>query len=249
MTGDTTSLALPNSARGEWRQWLAFLRRPQLPEQTAPVGRSARGMARMLGLDMMVMALLIGAIGTATALGLELPETALNNLEMNAGTIALLVIVAPLLEEIGFRSWLSGKPGHVLAIAIIGVSLLVSAMLAESQAGEAAQITVALLVIGGLLLAALVAFALRKRPPMGWFARLFPGFFWLSTIGFALIHLLNYTEGALAILLPLVLPQFVLGAILGYVRVHYGLWSAIALHMAHNGLIVGVVVTAAESAA
>lgn len=249
MTGESTSLALPNSARAEWRQWLAFLRRPNLPGEPAPFGRSALGMARMLSLDLMVMIVLIGLIGAATAFGLELPDNALNSLELTAGTIALLVLVAPLMEEIAFRSWLSGKPGHVLAIVILFGGVLVSAMLAETRTGDAADMAVALIVLGAGLLALVALFLLRKRAPMARFARLFPVFFWLSTVSFALIHLANYTEGALAILLPLVIPQFVLGSILGYVRVHYGLWSAIALHMLHNGLIVAVVVTAAENAA
>lgn len=249
MTGETTSLALPNSARGEWRAWLAFLKHPTLPDQVAPVGRSALGMVRMLGLDLMVMIVLITAIGVATAMGLELPNNALNNLEMNASTIALIVLFAPLMEEIAFRSWLSGKPGIVLALALLVGGGIVGAVLAESRTGDDAQMAVGLTMIGALLLALVAIVVLWKRPPMGWFRTIFPGLFWLSTLGFALIHLANYTEGAPEILLPLVIPQFVLGSILGYVRVHYRLWSAIALHMLHNGLIVGVVLAAADSAA
>ena len=49
-------------------------------------------------------------------------------------------------------------------------------------------------------------------------------------------------------LLPLVLPQFILGAMLGYLRVHYGLWTAIALHMIHNGLIITIVLAASKAA-
>jgi hypothetical protein len=92
---------------------------------------------------------------------------------------------------------------------------------------------------GGLIAAVLALILLRGRPPMRWFARAFPFFFWASTLGFALIHLLNYTEGALVVTLVLVLPQFVLGALLGYVRVHFGLIAAIALHAAHNFTLFG----------
>ena len=62
-----------------------------------------------------------------------------------------------------------------------------------------------------------------------------PLFYWLSTAGFACVHLLNFDEGSLYVLLPLVLPQFVTGSILGYLRVHYGLWAAMLLHALHNG--------------
>jgi len=37
-------------------------------------------------------------------------------------------------------------------------------------------------------------------------------------------------------------PQLIVGLILGYARVTYGLWSDIALHMLHNGLLIGLVV-------
>lgn len=81
---------------------------------------------------------------------------------------------------------------------------------------------------------------LRHRGPMAWFERLFPGFFWLATLSFALVHLANFDEGSLAILLPLVLPQFILGTMLGYVRVRIGLWAAILLHAAHNATAVSL---------
>ena len=84
-------------------------------------------------------------------------------------------------------------------------------------------------------LAAVIFWRWRSRPAMGWFARVFPLFFWLSTAGFACVHLLNYDEGSLYVLLPLVLPQFVTGSILGYLRVNYGLWAAMLLHALHNG--------------
>ena len=54
--------------------------------------------------------------------------------------------------------------------------------------------------------------------------------FWLTVLMF----------GSLAILLPLVLPQFILGMLLGYVRVRIGLWSAILLHAAHNATALSI---------
>ena len=59
---------------------------------------------------------------------------------------------------------------------------------------------------------------------------------------FALAHLTNYSQVAVLILLPLVVPQLLFGLILGYARVTYGLWSDMLLHMMHNGLLIGLVV-------
>ena len=74
---------------------------------------------------------------------------------------------------------------------------------------------------------------------MRWFAKAFPVFFWLSVLSFALVHLANFEEGG-AVLFVLVLPQFVLGTMLGYVRTRVGLWAAIALHAAHNATALGI---------
>ncbi len=253
MTGVTTSLAdtypLANSARAEWRGWMAFLRRPQLPDGLAPAASGVRGTARMLGLDILVMAVLMGALGAAIGLGFELPNNAFNDLEFDVGLIALTVLFAPLMEEIFFRSWLSGRPGHVLGVIVRILSTIAAGYFGQAHTGEEAMTWVAGALASGVILALLVVFFLRKRPTMRWFRSLFPGFFWLSTIGFALIHLANYTEGTIAILLPLVIPQFILGTMCAYVRVHYGLWSAVALHMLHNGLIVSLVLAGAEFAA
>ena len=62
-----------------------------------------------------------------------------------------------------------------------------------------------------------------------------------ASLLFALAHLTNYTQGTALILLPLVVPQLIVGLILGYARVTYGLWSDILLHMLHNGLLIGLV--------
>ncbi|MEL6485771.1 MAG: hypothetical protein AAFQ13_01315, partial [Pseudomonadota bacterium] len=103
-----------------------------------------------------------------------------------------------------------------------------------------------LLAIGPLVAmvaAPLAAYALLSRPVPRWFIAGFPVFFWLSTLGFALVHLANYTDASwamLGILLPLILPQFALGTMLGYLRVHYGLAPAIALHASHNAVLFGL---------
>src|SRR5690606_37132816 len=111
-----------------------------------------------------------------------------------------------------------------------------AAMLALNQAAGVGVLfrAIALLVFF-LGLAVVILWRWRRRPAMGWFSRAFPLFFWLSTASFACVHLLNYDEGSLYVLLPLVLPQFVTGSILGYLRVHYGLWAAMLLHSLHNG--------------
>ena len=226
------------SLREEWTRYLAFVRRPCLPTAPARFGTGALATARLFMLDIAIMAVLLTALFTAVAAGLELPENSLNQLELDTATILGIVVAAPLLEEIAFRSWLSGRPGHVAA-PLIAVAGAIGAGAIDGAGGETWMQALAML--GGFAAAIAVLALTWSRPPMRWFARLFPLFFWASTALFALVHLFNYEDGATALLLVLIVPQFVLGTILAYTRVMHGLWSAIALHVAHNGLIVAIV--------
>ena len=235
--GDRLPAPSPASAREEWRRYAAFLKRPSL----VPLDRASNGVSavlRMLGLDLMIMLVLIGGISAAAAAGFELPNNVNNSLEPGLMAIALVVIAAPLMEEIAFRSWLRGHPAVISVVIILVVGFgAFPAIGFAMQGGTAGQIfTLAgpLLAIVG---APMAAYFLLNREVPALFRRAFPVFFWLSTLGFALIHLGNYTEGSLAILLPLVLPQFALGTMLGYLRVHHGLAHAIALHAAHNAIL------------
>ncbi|MFZ9395345.1 MAG: type II CAAX prenyl endopeptidase Rce1 family protein [Erythrobacter sp.] len=241
MTRETTSLPAPSNARAEWKNYLAFVKRPALPERAAAPGvPGLMALQRMLGLDLAFMMVLISLAGLAVAVGVDLPETALAGLEIDFQLALTVVLIAPLAEEILFRGWLSGRPGHVLALVVMAAGGLVVAIALANRDENlylAAGATIALLSIA-------VIFLLRKRPAMAWFRAIFPLLFWLSTAAFASIHLLNYQEGSLGILLPLVLPQFLLGTILAYMRVNYGLWSCVLLHALHNGLILGAVALA-----
>ncbi|QFT76033.1 CPBP family intramembrane glutamic endopeptidase [Erythrobacter sp. THAF29] len=263
MTGESTSPTLGESrpighvqtVRGEWRKFFAFLKSPGLPQTTAQTGDAAKGMARMLGLDIIIMTVFIGVLMAIVSAGFELPENLNASLELNLTTVGLVVVLAPILEELGFRSWLSGKPGHVFGLlAFAVVTVLVATLLAAggfSVADDPISSGLAGLGIGivfGTSVAVMLVLALRNRPPLGWFVQLFPAVFWLSALAFGLIHLLNYPEeGVFWLALPLVIPQFVLGTILGYVRVHYGLWTAIVLHALHNGFALSVAALAMEN--
>lgn len=212
----------------EWRRFGAFLKRPSLDVRDQNQG-ALTVLLRIYLLDIAAMTALVGIASALVAAGVYIPETALAGMEFTLPIILMVVIGAPVMEEFAFRSWLSGKPGPIVALALLGAGAI-GASLVHAQVPAAG----ALIGIAGVLGAGLALFFLWKRPVLGWFARGFPLFFWFSTLAFALVHLANFEEGSLAILLPLVLPQFILGMMLGYVRVRIALWAAIALHAAHN---------------
>ena len=245
MTGESTSLPSLQSTLAEWSNFFGFLKRPSLPDQAANgFSRGATAVLRILMLDLSAMGVLLMIAGMVMAAGVEIPETALAGMDITAGIIFAVIVVAPVSEELLFRSWLSGRPRYLVAFPIFIVAGLVAAMLGVNHTGETATAYVGFAMIVGIVLALILAVVLWKRPPLNWFRSLFPVMFWLSTVAFACIHLANFSEDNWMMLLPLVLPQFILGSLLGYLRVNYGLWTAIALHMIHNGLIIAVVLAA-----
>lgn len=107
-------------------------------------------------------------------------------------------------------------------------------------------------VAAGVGVVALLTYGLRRR----WllrhgpariasarrFVRHYPLVFWTYAIAFALLHLGNYRlEGARTwLLLPMVVPQFLVGSIAGYLRLRDGLRSSWLLHLLNNAMAVGL---------
>ncbi len=238
---EATTGGLLAHALAEWRGFAAFLRNPVLPDRAElSLKRSARALPPLFALDMALMAIVLGGIGLATALGLQLPEHVLNELKLSPALIGLIVVGAPLGEEIVFRGWLSGRPGHILAV----LALLAGGAALVFGSGS----TVKLGGMGGGIVAALAAlYFLRGRDALGWFQRHFRWFYYAAALMFAAMHLTNFAAGgASPALLPLVLPQFVLALILGYLRVNRGLLTGAALHMLHNAVFAGLMLAGAS---
>lgn len=223
---------------GEWRAWKGFLAQPVLSDRPdLNFGRGVKAVAPLFALDLAIMALLIGSLGVVVSLGFEMPDHMLGEMKLTPGLIALIVLGAPLGEEILFRGWLSGRPGHVGAI----LALAAGAGFAAAGGGGAVS---AIGAIGGVLLAPIFLFVFRGKSAMDWFQRHFRWFFWASVLAFAAIHLSNFAEAGLS-LLPLVLPQFVLATFLGYLRVRHGLWSSVLMHVLHNSVFAGLMLAGA----
>ena len=196
----------------EWRRVGAFLKWPTL-DVSAQDGAPLRVLLRIYALDLVMMLGLIIIASIVVAAGVELPRTALAEMEIDWGLAALVIIGAPLLEELIFRSWLSGRAGWLVAVFIMGVAGVGALIWGASYTGEAAAAGVGLSFVIGALCAVIALIVLRKRATPRWFATIFPGAFWLSTIAFALVHVFNFDDVSILVVLPLVIPQFVLGAL------------------------------------
>ena len=222
-----------------FRRFTAFLRRPDLPD--AATGMNAETLRRtgmLYLLDLSLMAPLILIAFAAEALGLTFPDNALEDLDFGPIEILFVVLLVPALEEAVFRGWLSGRPAHLVPF------LLVAAAYAALAGGLLLPHLAGFGLILAMLIGAIVLSAMKQgHPPYPWFRAVFPLFFAIASLSFALVHLFNYEGASLAYALPLVIPQFIAGLIFGYARVTFGLWSAILLHVLHNGTAIGIILT------
>jgi len=239
MTGQVTSPGLARWIPDEWRAFGAFLRRPALPERMTGIRPAAlASVLKLFALDAVLMAIMLGLVGVASAAGVKFPSNEIDSLSLSPLILALIVLAAPIGEELVFRGWLSGRPGPVVA----AVALLVGVLVPVVSGPQGHPI----LLFGSLAMAVLVAVGvliwLRKRLAFPFFSRHFAWFYFAASLLFALAHLTNYSSGAALILLPLVIPQLLVGLILGYARVTFGLWSDLLLHMLHNGVLISLIV-------
>jgi len=246
----TSPAALPTMLGpliGQWARFFTFLRRPALPERASGPGReTVLATLRMLLLDLLVTLGVLGFFYLLTLLGVEAPDNALADLDITPAIVALIVLGAPFGEEILFRSWLSGRPGHVLALLLGGIAVA-GVPVAAGVLGLKGKALVAVIGVGGgFALAGCALWHWRGRAPWRWFARIFPVLLPLSALLFASVHLFNYEADISPLLWLFVLPQFLAGLIFGYARVNFGLWSSMLLHALHNGTAIGVILLLAD---
>lgn len=214
-----------------------FLRRPRM---LVPSGLRAPGArrewARMLTLHLGVLLLIVLPLikGWQTLFGLPSPDSFGKIPPMLL--LPVVVLAAPLAEEIIFRGWQTGRPRALwLALsAALGVAAIVSAERAGSDVGVVTTF------FGGLLVSIGGWVALRKaRAVPRWFAAAFPAIFYLVAGGFALAHLGNYPAFSL-LAVPMVFPQLWAGLTLGFMRQRFGLPASILAHSCSNAIAVAL---------
>ncbi len=217
----------------------AFWARPRL---IAPTGLRMPGAwkhwALLTAMQVAVLLCVVVPIMLAWKNTFDLPAP---NAFDGMGPLALwggAVLLGPVLEELFFRAWLGGRRRALWALAATAAGLALFIALGRGNA----------LAGGGILLAtAIVAaagwFWLRRREDRpGWFVRAFVWLFYANALVFAAMHLANYPEISL-LALPLVLPQFWTGLMLGFIRLRIGLIAAILTHIVSNAVALGLALT------
>jgi membrane protease YdiL (CAAX protease family) len=153
-----------------------------------------------------------------------------------APLVLSVVFLGPLVEEVLFRSWLSGERRMLLAAALF-IALYVGGpqLLAIAGWTVTASARFGFLAAAGIAFAGVMA-ALPRTAPLAAYADAFPLIFWANALLFGVLHIANYAGSAGVLLALFTLPQLIAGLIFGYARIRIGLWAAIGLHMAFNAL-------------
>lgn len=220
-------------------QLIGFLRRPQLPELQqphAPLRTFFHLLVLSFGLSMLSM-VLMSAIQKSGLLP-ELPhamESIMKDMPMLL-VFSLVALLMPVLEELAFRLWLVYRPLYV-GISVWLIAFFVSQAFMQNGANIAGYVVLGLAAMVTILLLTLQDVAYEGIRQL--YLRYYGWIFYGATLLFALVHLINFELSARLLLFAplLVLPQFLLGLVLGYVRVRQGLLWAIALHAVYNGII------------
>ena len=224
-------------------EFWAFLKRPDLNalEQSRTPWREGVQLFAILCAIMVGVAALLMPLSVLS--GVEPSEQMAGAMTAPAlEMILLVVILGPLIEEIAFRSWMSGR-WRDLAAAGMFIALYFGGRAAARTAGVADQPGVGFALLGLACLAFVIIANLAcgaRQPRL--FVRFFPALFWIGTLIFGVLHFTNYAGAANTALLIFTIPQLIAGAVFGYARIRIGLVAAIILHSAYNAIPVGLAI-------
>lgn len=226
---------------GELRDLFSFIRRPSVTPRF-PGRRAEDGfwqdwcppvrLARLLQWAVVLWTLNLLFLGPIAVMAAGLGgATHRLNLQNIPWLTALLW--APFVEELVFRYGLR-RLKHLWILIPLSIVALVSGPTWMGGWAVAAWVAVCWLPYG-------MRSTLARRPlPWRWrraYLHRFPWAFHLSSLAFSAVHLYNFNLAQTPIwLLPLlVLPQWVTGMVLGWIRVRQGIGASILLHAIFNG--------------
>ena len=215
------------------------------------------------GLALLFVVGLGGSIGLLTVSQLAARTGYVSTLEAElfdlplVGQLLLVVLVAPVVEELAFRLPLTERLslGALAAAGVFG--LLYFAGGDGPVIVVAAVFALVVLAAGSLWIQSLIARVARggaeatpgpatwHESAARWWAAHPHWLVWSSVVAFGIVHLSNFDVGwtfVTVVVAPLVVsPQFWLGLMFTIARVRYGWWAGLVLHACHNLAIWSVI--------
>lgn len=151
-------------------------------------------------------------------------------------TVLWAVALAPVYEEVIFRSWLKLKK--------VNVVLIIGTLVAFTTLAIHDSKIVGMIVFPSLLILFSSLLIVKGRARIGKFIKSnFKYFFYASVLLFGLVHATNFKGNPwliLALAPILGSPQIVLGYILGFIRMKHGLFYSILFHMLINAIFLPI---------
>lgn len=224
--------ASPPAADGLLAAYLRFLRSPHLsPPDNTSASQALGQTLRLYSLHLLILLVLGGIISQVVLQQDSLLPAVFSELSPWL-LLGLAVIAAPLVEEGIFRLPLWGTPFTLGVSVSLLVWVGVNAALGFNRLAAAG--------LGTVLVSLNLYLWLKHRRATVWpglYSR-YPRFiFYGSAVLFGIVHITNYSFEVWALLPLLVMPQIVIGLLLGFVRLHHGFTWAVLLHGFHNGCV------------
>ena len=172
------------------------------------------------------------------AMGIENPATAeeLAREKWTPRELLTIIVIAPIVEELIFRSWLGNKKSIIYFFPAFLLLVLIFGLILVKYDAVATALWISLLATDIYII------SLWRKGFRPVHQRLsdayFPYIFWSSAIIFGLIHVGNFPSGyAFPVLVLMVMPQMIAGFVLGYTRIRFGLMACILLHGFYNATV------------
>lgn len=225
--------------------FIAYLKRPYRIESN--LGFSPQNLMIVTTFFIVVfMCSMFLFVPLASLAGMNDSDHALTDLLANQSKwmVALMAIVAaPVAEEMIFRYPLKyRRPAALLAIGFV---IMVAYMLLSQVYTEPWLQSLMLGIFGSaVILIFMVFFTVESLERLETLVtNNFGKIFYMTAVLFAIIHFYNFQgDSAKLYLLPiLVFPQMVLGLVLGYLRMRFGMWSNLYVHALNNAIPMSIV--------
>jgi membrane protease YdiL (CAAX protease family) len=155
---------------------------------------------------------------------------------LNARRIFILVIAAPFLEELFFRSWLRKRWGikYFFPVSVILPIWALAKFFGIEVSPFFTWTTIAVFFC-------YIAWAIivpSEQDNIIYVNAIFPYAFWLSVMSFALLHLTNFKPDQIGMWgILVVLPQFIGATFYGYIVHRFGIWITMGSHAVWNGTL------------
>jgi hypothetical protein len=213
-----------------------FVVRPTFVAQPMAWGREAAlALVTVFALGIIIAPLVAGLTAAFDAQAGFLPDSDFAPRPDRRRIIDFLIL-APVFEELLFRSWLRGQVAALrfAAYGFAAMGLLLAGIILGVDDSDFVGLGAVGLVFAGLIHWGLTSH--RDTTVPAWFTLHFRWIVWGSTLLFGLIHLGNFTALTHPLGLLVVLPQTIGGLLLAYTRTRLGLRAAIAHHAAFNAV-------------